>query len=383
MMNRDELHRRWVQAERILLVLPMALGDFCYQHLVIGAVQARYPGKMWDVMFDEAFHTNRFHQGGGKLVNPIICEWAEDTRLFRHVYTEMYRGTSVADCMTTARAAAYDVVIALSGRGQLQVLRACRTIAPQAVLMAWEPETCWWKLGRDVREYRRIVDAEIPFIVEKGGHIIDSYLRFFRVFAEVEADWAQVPQMTVPDAARSSAAKVLAEYGVTSDTPVIFINAFAKNRKRTWPLSHVAKLVQLLSQDAPWTDAIWLVNGMPDDRAAVETMIRRSDGTRMHFFSATEGFWELPAMLAGSDLVISVETSVMHLASLLHRPQVVLMRQKAPHWRPLRREDCTIVTTRRRRDTMSAITPDEVAAAVRKQYGSSRVSLEENGQDRR
>ncbi len=370
-MNREELRRRWSQAQRILLVLPMALGDFCYQHLVIRAVQAQYPDKVWDAMFDEAFHTNRFHQGGGQLVNPIICEWAESTGLFRHVYTEMYQGTSLAECMTTARAAEYDVVISLSGRGQMQVLRACREMAPQAWIIAWEPESRWWKLGRDVREYRQIVDVEIPFIVEKDGHIIDSYLRFFREFSDVSANWEQVPRMSVPDDARQHATEVLTGYGATSDTPIIFVNAFAKNRKRTWPLTHVATLFHLLSHDARLTGAIWLVNGMPDDWDAVETMIRHAHGERMHFFSATEGFWELPAMLEASDLVISVETSVMHLASLLHRPQVVLMRQKTPHWRPLRREECTIVTTRRRRDTISAITPDEVAAAVCKQYGQA------------
>ncbi len=365
-MTRDEVRERFRQAERILVVLPMALGDFSYQHLVLRAVQAAYPGKVWDAMFDEAFHGNPFHRGGGQLVNPIICEWAADTGLFRHVYAEMYTGEELAAVMAKARAVGYDAVISLAGRGRLQVAQAAREMAPQALIIAWELRGRWWRLGSDTRAYRAAVDVTVGYRDRTYGHVIEMYADFFRAFADVPVtDWEQVATMRVPVAAATRAAEVLAGYGRTKKTPVVLVNPFAKNRKRTWPSGHTARLLACCQQETRWAQAIWLINGMPSDRAAVEEMIGKEHFPRTYFFSATEGFWELPAMIAASDLVVSVETSVMHLASLLRRPQVALMRQKTPYWRPLRREHCCVLTTPGRRDTVAAITPERVAAAMR------------------
>ena len=53
-------------------------------------------------------------------------------------------------------------------------------------------------------------------------------------------------------------------------------------------------------------------------------------------FTATEHFFQLPALLSLCDAVITVETAVMHLASGLNVPQIVLMRAHAAPWQPLR-----------------------------------------------
>lgn len=58
-------------------------------------------------------------------------------------------------------------------------------------------------------------------------------------------------------------------------------------------------------------------------------MIAAEGLTHVQPFTARDDFWELPAMLQRSDLIITVETSVMRFCfALLHKPQVVLMRLK-------------------------------------------------------
>lgn len=52
-------------AKKVLFVLPMALGDFAYLHLVIREFCAMYPQIKADVLFDEAFHGNRFTAAAG------------------------------------------------------------------------------------------------------------------------------------------------------------------------------------------------------------------------------------------------------------------------------------------------------------------------------
>ena len=56
-------------------------------------------------------------------------------------------------------------------------------------------------------------------------------------------------------------------------------------------------------------------------------------------FTATEHFFQLPALLSLCDIVITVETAVMHLAAGLNVPQIVLMRENASQWQPLRADE--------------------------------------------
>jgi ADP-heptose:LPS heptosyltransferase len=68
--------------------------------------------------------------------------------------------------------------------------------------------------------------------------------------------------------------------------------------------------------------------------------------------------------------VISVETSVMHLASALKVPVVALMRQKTPEWIPWDKERSTVVWAKRRRDWVKDIEIKEVITSVIKFVGN-------------
>jgi heptosyltransferase-3 len=83
-------------------------------------------------------------------------------------------------------------------------------------------------------------------------------------------------------------------------------------------------------------------------------------------FSAEENFFQLPAILSLCDLIISVETAVMHLANAVHVPVIALMRQKNPEWAPIDQANSTIITVAGRNDWVDAITVDQVMAALEK-----------------
>lgn len=69
-------------------------------------------------------------------------------------------------------------------------------------------------------------------------------------------------------------------------------------------------------------------------------------------------------MISICDVVISVETAVMHLAAAFNRPMVVLMRQKNPEWAPLTKSLCHVVTTEKRRQWVNDIPVDTVYQEV-------------------
>ena len=58
--------------------------------------------------------------------------------------------------------------------------------------------------------------------------------------------------------------------------------------------------------------------------------------------------------------MISVETSVMHLASALKVPVVALMRTKNPEWRPWDEQRSFVVHAANRQDWVKDITVDKV-----------------------
>jgi ADP-heptose:LPS heptosyltransferase len=65
-------------------------------------------------------------------------------------------------------------------------------------------------------------------------------------------------------------------------------------------------------------------------------------------------------MLRLCDLIISVETAVMHLANAVGVPVLALMRQKNPEWTPIDEERSTVITTVKRREWVDAIPVERV-----------------------
>ena len=80
--------------------------------------------------------------------------------------------------------------------------------------------------------------------------------------------------------------------------------------------------------------------------------------------SAEENFFRLPAMLVACDLIVSVETAVMHLANAVHVPVVALMHGKNPEWAPIDAVKSTVLATLHRRDWVKAITVWQVMAVL-------------------
>jgi ADP-heptose:LPS heptosyltransferase len=89
-------------------------------------------------------------------------------------------------------------------------------------------------------------------------------------------------------------------------------------------------------------------------------MIGRHNLARTELFSAEENFFQLPAMLQLCDLIISVETAVMHLANAVGVPVLALMRQKNPEWAPIDEENSTVITTVKRSEWVDAIPVERV-----------------------
>lgn len=363
-MKREDIITKLENSREILLLLPMAIGDFCYTQMVLQVFHECYPHLQIDVMFDELFHLKQLHRGKGKLVNPAVIDWAEETGIFRDVYRDLFEGNE-EQAIQRAKQRRYPLVVSLAGRGALAVAEKARDFSPDGFIVAWQMKRKWWRFGMDGRRYQKAVDLEVTPKVSPGDHMVDRYADFFCHFANIpDTNWQDRANWQIPERFIMQARERLSAYGIENRQDVILINPFAKNRKRTWPLTSTMECIRLLQEKEEFADTSFLVNGLPSDQEDIRESIRQAGLARVYPFTAQGNFFELPAMLSQCRLVVTVETSVMHLASLLHVPQVALMRRKTPHWRPLRETDCEIIWNEKAHQHIADIKPTEVVLAI-------------------
>jgi hypothetical protein len=114
----------------------------------------------------------------------------------------------------------------------------------------------------------------------------------------------------------------------------------------------------------------FLLNTVPEQAGEVQRFLRRSGLSDVYPQTAEAHFYQLPAAISLCDLVVTVETSVGHLASALGVPAVVLMRRENPEWRPWETSRCVVLTTTSRVDAVKTITVPRVleACALLRRY---------------
>lgn len=125
-------------------------------------------------------------------------------------------------------------------------------------------------------------------------------------------------------------------------------------------------LVKAMRNSGSWDRAAFAINVVPEELARVKAVFAGRDVSAIRFFSAEENFFQLPAVLSLCQLIISVETAVMHLANAVHVPVVALMRQKNPEWAPIDTGQSTVITVARRDDCIDQLTVADVMAALQK-----------------
>jgi ADP-heptose:LPS heptosyltransferase len=145
---------------------------------------------------------------------------------------------------------------------------------------------------------------------------------------------------------------------------VVFLNSFSKSTERNWPLERLIELIAAMRKQDAWRDAGFVINVVPEQLDNARKLFAGHALEHVHLFSAEENFFQLPAILSLCDLIISVETAVMHLANAVHVPVIALMRQKNPEWAPIDKANSTVITVSGRNDWVDAITVDEVMAVM-------------------
>lgn len=356
------------KADKVLFIAHLAIGDFTYLQNGFRAFKAAYPHIAID-LFVEDVRCTRDSAKWPALKQYSLYDWLEASPLFRKIYRENYSPDLRLESILEAKREEYPIVISIETLTSLGGAALARDIAGQSEFsMAMALDYKWYQWGKKSAE--KAVNATIEVVKPYQGirhHISEDYAYWFAQMAGIILfDDERYPYVEIPAQWQDHAKETLQSWGHQAGQKIVFINHIAKNPRRSWLLTQVSELIVMMQQLPKWQEALFIINGVPEIFEDIETMIQAANLQNVVPFSARDNFFELPAMLAESDLIISVETAVMHLANAVHVPVIALMRLKTPEWAPLNPELTTIIFNEKRSDVISDIPPSRVIEALPK-----------------
>jgi len=381
--------QRLARADKILFIAHLALGDFTYLQSCFRAFAAAYPHIEVHLWVDERRRTRRAAEWA-HLKKYALYDWLAECPFIAKVYDQTYSPALFRQSLEEARQQAYPLVVSLAVLERHKYALLARKISPDGFVVGQKKRVRRYDLPKHLC-YRKL-DACIPAYdaaAHPEQHISDIYAGWFtQLFGMEIPAAARYPVLDIADHWMRYAHDQFATWGLRDrarnhddvrrdlrtetpapeadrmSSPVVFLNAFSKSVERSWPLERVIGLIRTMRCDRAWRDAGFVVNVVPEELARARALFDAQGLPRTHLFSAEDNFFQLPAILSLCDLVISVETAVMHLANAVHVPVIALMRQKTPEWAPIDKANSIIITVPGRDDWVDRIGVQDVMAVL-------------------
>ena len=354
------------KSDKILFIAHLALGDYTYLQNCFAAFARAYPHLKMHLWVDEVRRTGDASQWP-HLKKNVLYDWLHACDFIDKVYDQNYSPELFQASIKSAQQEHYPIVVSLGTLRPHFYAELAREISPDGFVLGLKKPLGLFDLHH-WPAYRKLDASLDPDVVDRSSapHISDVHAEWFRILFDVEiAPASRIPFVHIPARFVDGARARLAEWGFDGrQGKLVFINPFAKTRKRCWPVERVADLITEMRNQPEWRDACFIVNAVPQEVENVRAMLARRRLDRTELFSANENFFQLPAMLAQCDLIVSVETAVMHLANAVGVPVVALMRRKTPEWAPVDKANSTVITAHQRRDWVKAIPVQDVMHAL-------------------
>jgi len=358
----DELLQK---ADKVLFVGHFAIGDYTYLQNCFRAFAQRYPHIKIDLFVDELRRTRCFWRWK-HLKKYALYDWLEACPFINKIY-RTYSPSTFKDATAQVKAAQYSVVISLAVLRPYGYALMARRMCPQAFIVGLRHRSRFFNVWRQYG-YHQFDDSLLLQKSQPGTHVSQHYAQWFKTLCGVDVE-DRFPFVQIPNKWIVFAKLRFLKWRIDKKTKnfgsVVFINPFAKAEKRCWPLENVAALIRAIKTQDIWNDVSFIVNVPPEHYAKTKKFFDIHSLTNVFLCCADYNFFQLPAIMSLCDLIISVETSTMHLANALHVPVLALMRSKNPEWAPLDQENTVVVIANQRHDWVKDITVDEVLKALR------------------
>ena len=357
---------RLASATKVLFIVPLVLQDFQYIQTYLRAFKQQWPHAELHVWLDDARRT-RFFWRWKRLQRHALYDWLHANDIFNKVYAKTYSPGVYKASVREARAYNYPVVVSLARVQPHRYARLARTISPHGFVVGTRDAT---SIVQQFKRWQyRHFDAALNLASVQGEHITDVYAAMFeQFFGLVVATGNRAPFIVIPRQWVVYASLTLLKWGVNRKQPgagkIVFVNTFSYNAQRCWPLQKAFDLIRQMQAMTEYSNAYFIVYTEPEHyRESLNLYYEHAIGNTQ-LFSARESFFQLPAMLSLCDIIVSVESSVIHLATALGKPVIALMRQNNAAWLPWNCQRSCIVTAAKRADRITTISVAAVKDGV-------------------
>ncbi len=290
---------------RILIIKPSSLGDVVHALPTLQALRSRFPSAhiAW-VVEEENADLLQGHPALDEIVLLRRGRWRRELGV-RGALAEIWSWAR------RIRARSDDLVIDLQG-----LLKSA-----WIVLLSRAPYKVGLGEGREGSTW--CLTHVLP--AERGPcHAVDRYLRVARFLgAEVTTPAFHIP---VDPASEARARDLLREAGAAPGRPSVILHAAARWGTKLWEEERFARLGDLLH--TRWGATV-LLTGTGADRPLLDAIARRMEYPASVLAGGTT-LRELAALLRRVDLMVSVDSGPLHIASALGTPVVALFGPTDP-----------------------------------------------------
>lgn len=360
-----------IAADKILFIIHLAIGDYTYMQNMFRAFHQKYPHIKIDLFILENRCTTDESQWPF-LKNYIIYDWLETCGFYNKIYKENYAPQFLENSIQIAHDEKYPIVVTLGTLQDEKTEVLGRKIAGKnGLLVGLRCPLKWYRFKHHLIKRPSWKELDISFYskpLKNGEHISAVYNSWCEQLAGVTLSYEErLPFVDIPEKWLIKMKAWLQDkkdLQSSSNHTTIFINYLAKDPKRSWKIEQALMLVKELQKNSLYRNSTFIINTTPNNKEVLEEHIQENQLTNCFAFSATENFYELPAILKIADLIVSVETSIIHLANAVKTPVIALMRQRTPEWDPLDRSITTTIWCKNKKDNIEDINPIEVANLI-------------------
>lgn len=319
------------KAEKILFIIQGSITRFTYLYPYFVAFTKKYPSVKADLWVDETRRT-RFFWKWEHLKKYGLYDWLNECSFFNKVYTQNYSVSLFKKSVEQAQAENYSVVVILTPNRPAFYIQLARSIAPQAFLAAAVKTPSWYQLKSKANIRKLNAILEVASHQDKEGYSY-CYARWFRDLFDVSAEPdQQVIKNFIPRRWISFAKLRFMKWGFDKQSKkfgkVIFINPFAQKSGQSWSLKSVFEIMQSIKRSQFGSDIHFIVNTDVAHYHQARKFFDYYSINNIILFCATSNFLQIPALIEQCDLVVSIESSVIHLAAALAIPVIVLVGPK-------------------------------------------------------
>lgn len=256
------------KSKKILFITHLALGDYTYLQNFFQAFARRFPHIEVHIWVDELRRSSR-PADWVHLKKYALYDWLAACPFVAKTYDKTYSPALYRKSIEEAREQRYPLVVSLATLRPHLYASLAREISPDGFVAGMKNKPGFFAIQRHLA-YRKLDAALNPDgLKQPGQHISAIYAGWFESFFGMQLDEAgRFPFLAIPASWQAAAGQQLQQWGFTDAQPV-FVNPFAKNNKRCWPLSRVVELIQAMRKMPAWAQTCFVVNVVQIGRAHV------------------------------------------------------------------------------------------------------------------